>query len=1046
MGSDRARASYDPKQGYRAVVMQQGRVTVEADWNEQRRIDGEELRVETLDFVGPAGTSDDGYRIIETGQPAVPPFDFSVGAGTMYVGGVRVTLEAAVDYNQQDEWLDHIGDPDWVDLPSPNQPPGDELIYLYVREQEVSAVEDSALREVALGGPDTAARARLIQHIVRLPTAAADCAAALADAEKKWASEGLSFDPAAMRLLPQSLLQISFPPLPPPDPCEPQAPGGYLGADNQMIRIQISGPNKFLWGYDNASFLYRVDVVDPQTVHLQSRPVDAFHQPRAGQAVEVLRSAAKLANGEYVASASGVVATLTAPYNPDTQNIALPAPLPAEYGDGNPAHPAPPRVFMRVWEQEITFTPGTAVALGNTGLQVTLTTSGGAPFHPGAYWMIAVRPSTPAKVYPQRYLDGPQPPDGPRLWACPLGVISWSGGVLKVADDCRKHICTLADACGGKGGGCCTVNVSPAELSGDKTLQSVIDTLANRGEITLCLAPGVYALPKSLVLGPEHSNLTIEACHDGAVIRAAQGAENNFLQGLVILNRANNVTLRGLRLELPQTPFAAAGGSLASFDQPAAAGVSGALVEDLFVSIGLRPFHCALLSVQNCLFRFTVTKSKDCFGVGIFAASECWGLKLIGNRFLRDEDTLQATQRPLRMFIGYLLAPAASLKQARPPATTQARIPAGLLVRSLLQDAVIDGNVFSGLSACVLVYGNTGVIRIEGNTVRECLSGFWLLSLRSVAYAGLLNRVSVKNEFAAFATRLHNSILGVVLDPVIQIGSVIARSYPLPAQIDLSHALQVEARRVPASPSKDQMLIQNVFDRLLPLFARAAGAPAAPTGGAPSTAPAGGAPPAAPAAPAAGQKAGQTNVSAAAGPAVERALALTGELARFSQINVQLSAFERQALSKAPEHGFPLSLQAAGNDIELLVKRSASGLGLVVWDDERDTASMATLTSNKMRSESPSIPTAMLLMVERCAVSANLIFNEQAAASEKVQAVPSLLMFTGSEVPSGGGSPIAPSSVTGNVFRGKTLLPPRPALVPPAPPPMDTWDFFNTEL
>ena len=99
-----------------------------------------------------------------------------------------------------------------------------------------------------------------------------------------------------------------------------------------------------------------------------------------------------------------------------------------------------------------------------------------------------------------------------------------------------------------------------------------------------------------------------------------------------------------------------------------------------------------------------------------------------------------------------------------------------------------------------------------------------------------------------------------------------------------------------------------------------------------------------------------------------------------------------------------------------------------------------------MRSESPSIPTAMLLMVERCAVSANLIFNEQAAASEKVQAVPSLLMSTGSEVPSGGGSPIAPSSVTGNVFRGKTLLPPRPALVPPAPPappPMDTWDFFN---
>src|SRR5262245_48757667 len=105
----------------------------------------------------------------------------------MYVGGMRVALAAVVDYNQQDEWLDHAGDPDWVDLPGDNPAPGDELIYLYLREQEVSAVEDSALREIALGGPDTAARVRLLQHVVRLPTAAADCAAALGDAVKKWA-------------------------------------------------------------------------------------------------------------------------------------------------------------------------------------------------------------------------------------------------------------------------------------------------------------------------------------------------------------------------------------------------------------------------------------------------------------------------------------------------------------------------------------------------------------------------------------------------------------------------------------------------------------------------------------------------------------------------------------------------------------------------------------------------------------------------------------------------------------------------------------------
>ena len=77
-----------------------------------------------------------------------------------------------------------------------------------------------------------------------------------------------------------------------PTPCDPTAQGGYLGADNQLFRVQISsvgsqieGPGpQFLWGRDDASFLYRVDVVDPQTLKVQSRPIDAEHQPakRAG--------------------------------------------------------------------------------------------------------------------------------------------------------------------------------------------------------------------------------------------------------------------------------------------------------------------------------------------------------------------------------------------------------------------------------------------------------------------------------------------------------------------------------------------------------------------------------------------------------------------------------------------------------------------------------------------------------------------------------------------------------------------------------------------
>jgi uncharacterized protein DUF6519 len=101
MSSDRARISYDPRQQYRSVVMQQGRVTLEADWNESQDIASEEGRAEALDVVGPSGTPDNGYAV--SVPSGLAPFDFEVGPGTMYVGGVRAFLPSAVDYSSQTE-------------------------------------------------------------------------------------------------------------------------------------------------------------------------------------------------------------------------------------------------------------------------------------------------------------------------------------------------------------------------------------------------------------------------------------------------------------------------------------------------------------------------------------------------------------------------------------------------------------------------------------------------------------------------------------------------------------------------------------------------------------------------------------------------------------------------------------------------------------------------------------------------------------------------------------------------------------------------------
>ena len=61
---------------------------------------------------------------------------------------MRIALPEATTYFTQPDWL-LPADPD----PSP---PGREFIFLYLNEREVSATEDGALREIALGGPDTA--------------------------------------------------------------------------------------------------------------------------------------------------------------------------------------------------------------------------------------------------------------------------------------------------------------------------------------------------------------------------------------------------------------------------------------------------------------------------------------------------------------------------------------------------------------------------------------------------------------------------------------------------------------------------------------------------------------------------------------------------------------------------------------------------------------------------------------------------------------------------------------------------------------------------
>ena len=133
MPSDISRTS--DEQGYDGVVMQQGRVILDRDVNALRQTIDRRIAHDALDIIGPCGTPDNGFAIgpapgfsspvnpplwVPPIPPASPiaaePYDFSISAGTMYVGGQRAVFpmnvpgQGAVEYSYFDQ-------PNWLSPP-----------------------------------------------------------------------------------------------------------------------------------------------------------------------------------------------------------------------------------------------------------------------------------------------------------------------------------------------------------------------------------------------------------------------------------------------------------------------------------------------------------------------------------------------------------------------------------------------------------------------------------------------------------------------------------------------------------------------------------------------------------------------------------------------------------------------------------------------------------------------------------------------------------------------------------------------------------------
>ncbi len=159
MKGDFSTERFNPSKHYNRVLKQQGRVELDSDWNEQAAISQYHLRTLIVDLLGRRGGPVDncGFALADPAASGLKPAvgDFLIGAGRYYVDGLMVENGQATFFSQQ------------PDLPPPVKLDAGKtyIAYLDVWERHITYLDDPAIREVALGGPDTCTRVKTMWQV-----------------------------------------------------------------------------------------------------------------------------------------------------------------------------------------------------------------------------------------------------------------------------------------------------------------------------------------------------------------------------------------------------------------------------------------------------------------------------------------------------------------------------------------------------------------------------------------------------------------------------------------------------------------------------------------------------------------------------------------------------------------------------------------------------------------------------------------------------------------------------------------------------------------
>ncbi|HUO37707.1 MAG TPA: IPT/TIG domain-containing protein, partial [Mycobacterium sp.] len=794
------------------------------------------------------------------------------------------------------------------------------------------------------------------------------------------------------------------------------------------------GVPSIIWGFDDASFLYRITktaydaTAQTTTLTLASSPPDCFHFPAAGQAVEVLRSAAALTTTDYIAAPTGIVSALTTPYDNTQKTLTIAGQLPADYV----STATTPQLYLRVWRAQTTVPalPATpsgpalySVELDGTGVAVTLTSSTGV-FHPGDFWRFALRPIKPAVVYPARIAEAPQPPDGPRTWACPLAVLTWKDGNPTVSS-CVKPFVSLVELTASMGG-CCTVNIGPGDVDDGATLADLLNGCANIGPVTVCLQPGTYTLSEPLAFGPELNGLTLQGCQPGVVLRGPSQPGSEFGLGLIAMQATQAVTIRGLELVTPLVAIQPPAGGFPSLHNATAnQALMQAFCSGLQVAVGISANGCTHLTVEDCTFDLPDPGPTNIFGAGIYATGAIEGLAVKGCCFGSANppatvpfNQLATTQPannqfgaapPYQLTFGYLQIPeSTSVPQQTAP--------------QILHDATLERSHFEGVTIPALVMARLGSLRIDTNTVRNTYGGFWLVSIAEAAQTLMFDQQNVGD------TKLYIPAAGVGIaslrDAIFMIASQLGQLLPTTGPGATPATPSGVAAPTPATPSgvaaPTPAHLTLAREALTAIHARAQATAGVAITGLP-----------------------EATRAAVGAPA-----ALSSAIVTKAAVAVPLA-----------DTGTSVSLRLDICDcqIDAIIADSYSGAGLLVVDLTADLGS-AVVHGNRIRSRFPMGESALLSGLGMATISGNIVANEVAKLFPFIISPPQLLTSHSMVLNPAGASALLgmvdPSSapvsagvaITGNVFVDPTILPARAPMTPPAPAPMNDWMFLNTEI